>query len=119
LLRQQRAKVAEQALALGRDYDHKADLVFPGVAGMPLRPSKFSAWLTKIRDKAGLPKDVQPAHSWRHTHASELIAAGLDAAAVSKRLGHASVTTTLSRYVHPGKEQDELAAKIGEAKLRR
>jgi integrase len=39
-------------------------------------------------------------HMFRHTHATELICEGWDAAFVQKRLGHASVQTTLDIYSH-------------------
>jgi integrase len=39
-------------------------------------------------------------HAWRHTHASQLIAAGMDVVTVSRRLGHASPTITLSVCSH-------------------
>jgi hypothetical protein len=38
-------------------------------------------------------------HSLRHTHASALIADGMDVAEVSARLGHADVETTLRAYM--------------------
>ena len=39
-------------------------------------------------------------HKLRHTHATELIRSGWDAAYVQKRLGHANVQTTINTYVH-------------------
>jgi integrase len=39
-------------------------------------------------------------HDLRHTHASELIAAGWDIEEVSRRLGHADVATTMRIYTH-------------------
>lgn len=39
-------------------------------------------------------------HMFRHTHATELIRQGWDAALVQKRLGHASIQTTLDIYSH-------------------
>jgi hypothetical protein len=39
-------------------------------------------------------------HSLRHTHASMLIAGGVDVLTVSRRLGHASPTITLNVYGH-------------------
>ena len=45
-------------------------------------------------------------HMLRHTHATELIRDGWDAALVQKRLGHASVQTTLDSYAHLN--QDDL-----------
>jgi integrase len=50
-------------------------------------------------------------HESRHTFASLMIAAGVNAKALSTYLGHASVTITYDRYGHlmPGNE-DEAAA---------
>ena len=56
-------------------------------------------------------------HSLRHTHASALIAAGLDVMAVSKRLGHGSPTTTLSVYAHKFTSTDDKAAAAIDAAL--
>jgi integrase len=39
-------------------------------------------------------------HALRHTHASALIAAGLDVVTVSKQLGHSSPKVTLDTYSH-------------------
>jgi len=39
-------------------------------------------------------------HGLRHTHASLLLFAGVSIASVSKRLGHASMNTTQSTYLH-------------------
>jgi integrase len=49
-------------------------------------------------------------HSLRHTHASTLIAAGLDVLSISRRLGHASPVLTLSVYGHLFKTDDSAAA---------
>lgn len=53
-------------------------------------------------------------HDLRHTQASLLLANGEDMVTVSKRLGHAKVSTTLDIYAHlmPGKDEDA-ASKIG------
>ena len=41
-------------------------------------------------------------HSFRHTFATNLIAAGVDVKVVSQLLGHSSVKITMDTYVHPG-----------------
>jgi integrase len=50
-------------------------------------------------------------HECRHTFASLMIAAGVNAKALSRDMGHVSITVTLDRYGHlmPGNE-DEAAA---------
>lgn len=54
-------------------------------------------------------------HSFRHTHATLLIDAGMPVKTVSKRLGHSNVETTFKYYVHdlPGR-QEEAATKFDE-----
>lgn len=46
-------------------------------------------------------------HDLRHSHASLMLAEGNSMYAVSRRLGHASITTTDSRYSHLLPEMDE------------
>jgi integrase len=50
-------------------------------------------------------------HTLRHTHATLLIASGVDAKTVSERLGHADVATTLRYYGHvmPGRDRQAAA----------
>ena len=47
-------------------------------------------------------------HEARHTYASLMIAAGVNAKALSTYMGHASITITLDRYGHlfPGAEDE-------------
>jgi integrase len=54
-------------------------------------------------------------HAWRHTHASQLIAAGLDIMTVSRRLGHGNPSITLTVYAHLFSNTDERAADVVEA----
>ena len=58
-------------------------------------------------------------HECRHTFASLMIAAGVNAKALSTYMGHASVTITLDRYGHlmPGNEEE--AAGLLDAYLER
>jgi integrase len=58
-------------------------------------------------------------HECRHTFASLMIAAGANAKALSTYLGHASVTLTYDRYGHlmPGNEEE--AADLLDAYLKR
>lgn len=48
--------------------------------------------------KVGIP--IITVHGLRHTHASLLLFAGVSIASVSRRLGHASMTTTQETYLH-------------------
>ena len=52
-------------------------------------------------------KGVQPTHVFRHSHASWLMASGMNPKAVSQRIGHGNVAFTLSTYTHPDRAEDE------------
>jgi integrase len=81
------------------------DWVFPSQTGTPLghRNAQRRA-LARAAKKAGLEDGDWPPlrfHDLRHTFASHLIIdLGLDIAQVSRILGHAQITTTLSVYTH-------------------
>lgn len=53
--------------------------------------------LPRLARKAGIAKRVH-AHGLRHTHAAELRREGKDIGAISKQLGHSSISTT-ARYL--------------------
>ena len=57
-------------------------------------------------------------HSLRHSHASALIAAGVDILSVSRRIGHADASITLKVYGHLFASTDTAAADAIEAVLR-
>jgi integrase len=96
------------------------DWVFPSQAGTPLghRNAQRRA-LAKAATRAGLEDGRWPPlrfHDLRHTFASHLIVdLGLDVAQVSRILGHAQITTTLSIYTHlfdDARHAHELKAKM-------
>jgi integrase len=62
--------------------------------------------------KLGLPYTL---HALRHTHASALIAGGMDVETLSRRLGHAKTSITLNTYSHVFKPADDRAASIMDA----
>lgn len=53
-------------------------------------------------------------HAWRHTHASQLIASGMDVLSISRRLGHGSPSITLDVYGHLFHASDDRAALVFE-----
>lgn len=61
-------------------------------------------------DAAGL-KNIR-VHDLRHSHASLLIANGVDIATISKRLGHEKIGTTMNTYGHMFKGKAHQAADI-------
>jgi integrase len=100
-------------LGLGRLSDD--DLLFVTLNGTPISPRHFSANVWPGFAKAiGMPEITF--HSLRHTHASQLISAGVDVVTISKRLGHSSPKITLGVYAHLFSNNDERAAQaINEA----
>jgi integrase len=80
-------------------------------------PNAVTKEWTRAMDEAGLPKKVT-LHSLRHTHASTLIASGMDILTISRRLGHANPTITLNIYGHLLSHTDGRAAEIMDAAFR-
>ena len=81
----------------------------------PMNPDSLTDWVKKFVRRHDLPH-FSP-HSLRHTHASLLIAGGMNIPTVSRRLGHSSVATTTKVYVHAIQSADEIAADLIEEKL--
>ncbi len=84
-------------------------LVFGRSPVSPFNPSSITKRALAAWSRAGLDPIIL--HECRHTFASLMIAAGVNAKALSTYLGHANISITLDRYGHlmPGSE-DEAAA---------
>jgi integrase len=79
---------------------HAAGPVFCDTKGKPLRESNvIRRSFRKILKKAGLPATVR-FHDLRHTCASLLLLANINAKIVSERLGHSKIAVTLDTYSH-------------------
>jgi integrase len=75
------------------------DLVFPNEVGRPLSHSNLlSRGFYPALRRAGLRR--VRFHDLRHSYASMMLASGADVVRVSRLLGHASPTVTLSVYAH-------------------
>ncbi len=97
ILRQHRRNQLEMRLAMG-DRWKESPYVFTGEDGGYLAPDSLSGYLRRFGKKYGLP-DVH-AHKFRHSMASMLYFSGADPVSISKRLGHAQVSTTQDIYSH-------------------
>ncbi len=73
-------------------------LVFAREDGNPLRPDDVTKLFGALVDAAGLRR--VRLHDLRHGQASLMLAAGVDMAIVSKRLGHSTITITSDTYSH-------------------
>jgi integrase len=97
-----RDHLLEHRLTTGRDQG----LVFGRTADRPFVPRNVidhadDAWKDAKLDRITL-------HECRHTFASLMIAAGVNAKALSTYMGHANISITLDRYGHlmPGNEEE-------------
>jgi integrase len=107
-LREHRRRQNEQRLLLGMGGSGNNDLVFGRYDGSPYPPDTLSRDWWRAVGGLGLPSVMF--HSLRHSHASALIAAGVDIVAVSRRLGHGSPAITLGVYAHAFNKSDAGAA---------
>jgi integrase len=98
-----RDHLVERKIATGREGDQ---LIFGRTVHDPFGPNGLqeradAAW------KAGGLDRITP-HACRHTFASLMIAAGVNAKALSTFMGHSNISITLDRYGHlmPGSEEE-------------
>lgn len=104
----------EQQLACG-DLWHNSDRLFITWDGKPPFTYTLTNWFPEFLERHKLPK-ITP-HGLRHTMASLLDAQGVETSAISKRLGHARISTTLDIYTHVFKKADTAASNILERTL--
>jgi integrase len=109
-LRRVKMTQAEALLALGVRQDGDA-LICCRVDGSMLTPSKLTDGFRAFIRKTGLPR--VRFHDLRHSHASQLLAAGVNIKVVAERLGHTDPAVTLRVYSHLMPDaQAEAAARI-------
>jgi len=105
----------EQRLALGMGKAGADDLVFARPDASPWPPDSLTAdWARTVRM---LKPPRKTLHALRHTHVSQLIAAGLVVVTFSRRIGHSNPTVTLGVYAHLFGNTDDRAAAAVEAAL--
>ncbi|MGB8711091.1 MAG: tyrosine-type recombinase/integrase [Methyloceanibacter sp.] len=93
-LREHRKHQLELRMQLGMGKPHADALVFCRHDDSNLVPSSVTRdWHRAVRGRWTF-------HALRHTHASALIADGLDPVTIAARLGHSSPTITLQVYAH-------------------
>ncbi len=109
LLKQYRVWQAQERLRLGEYYQDQGFL-FAQDNGKAMHPDSVTDWLKKFSKRHGLPH-INP-HAFRHTMASMLYFNGVDSVSISKRLGHAQVSTTANIYAHVMEEADQKNADI-------
>ena len=82
-------------------YRERASLL-TGEAGKFVEPRTMQRWFKTVLERCG----IEPAtfHTLRHTFATRCVEAGFDPKCLSVILGHADVSVTFNRYVHPTME---------------
>jgi integrase len=107
-LREHRKRMLEMRMKLDAGKLPNDALLFSNLGGLPLRPSAISSDWGETAESIGMPEITF--HALRHTHASQLIASGVDIVTISKRLGHAKPSVTLAIYAHMFTSDDRKAA---------
>lgn len=90
-------RLLERRMALGQGRPMGDDLVFPDPLGGLWSPDVLGATWSRLARELEVGVSF---HGLRHTHASQLIASGIDIVMISKRLGHSSPDITLRVYAH-------------------
>ena len=111
LLKQYKKRQQVQAWQLGRS---------EGIVFTPFTTKYAYACLLRKRlqshfKAAGVP-DIS-FHGFRHTHATIMLYAGIEAKDLQYRLGHSNISMTLNTYVHATKEGAKKAVSIFEAAI--
>ena len=89
------------------------DLVFINWrTGEPAKNSSYDTHLYKLCDEAGIKRFCM--HALRHTYATRAIERGVPPKVLQKLLGHASIKTTMDRYVHVTDDSLKNAIKLFE-----
>ena len=93
-------------------------LVFCQPNGRRISPRNFVRHFDLLLKRAGIRHIAY--HGTRHTHAAELLAAGVDMKTLQERFGHADIRTTGNIYGHVGEAlQKDAAEKANEILNRR
>lgn len=109
-LKAHRARQAQEKLFAGPAYEDN-NLVFANELGQPLDPRSFNRWFYELRDKAGLPKDVN-LHALRHTYATRLLERGVSLKVIQQLLGHSKFDVTADIYSHVAPELQREAVAV-------
>ena len=97
-------------------YSRKTQLVFSSKDGLYIKYDSYRQYLGDISYSV-LGRRITP-HALRHTHASLMLAEGIDIDTISKRLGHNNSHITKEIYIHMTAKLKELEEKrISSVKL--
>lgn len=111
-LRKHKMQCLSNKLRFGKAYT-TTDYIIVHPDGKPIYPEYLSQMLTKLQERAGLPKCRF--HDLRHLCASIMLLQGVNVKVAQERLGHKDIATTMNIYSHvlPSSAK-EAADKIGQ-----
>lgn len=126
VLREYKLWQNSEKATMGNLWNDTCTRIFTTAEGNPIFPQTLGKWFSKFikrhndkilnddtikkEDKVKYLIDNVNFHGLRHTSATLLINQGVDIATVSKRLGHAEVSTTLNIYTHALQKSDKAAS---------
>ncbi|MFZ0150706.1 MAG: site-specific integrase, partial [Xanthobacteraceae bacterium] len=115
-LRRLKRQQAEELLTLGIRQSGET-LVCARADGLPLQPQSLTHQFTRLICRVKELPRVR-FHDLRHSHATQLLLAGVHPKIAQERLGHATITTTLDLYSHVTETMQSDAAERLDAILR-
>jgi integrase len=86
-----------------------SQFIFARNDGHPQLRKVIETRLKRLLKKAEIIKNITP-HSFRHTHTSLLIEAGVGVKEIQQRLGHTDINTTMNIYAHMTANMEEKAS---------
>lgn len=112
-LRRWKREQAEGLLRLGVRQGAET-LVCARQDGEPKQPGSLTHEFTYLVGRAGIPR--VRFHDLRHSHATQMLLAGVHPKIVQERLGHSTITVTMDLYSHVSETmQSDAAARLDEA----
>lgn len=108
MLKKHRIKQNEIKLKNGLVYQDNG-FTFAREDGHPQLRKVVETRLKRLLKKAEIKKNITP-HSFRHTHTSLLIEAGVGINEIQQRLGHTDINTTMNIYAHMNSNMEEKAS---------
>jgi len=115
-LRRFKRQQAEELLTLGIRQSGET-LVCARADGLPLQPQSLTHQFTRLISRVKELPHVR-FHDLRHSHATQLLLAGVHPKIAQERLGHATITTTLDLYSHVTETMQSDAAERLDAMFR-
>ena len=108
LLKSHKAKQNELKLYTRPKYVDQG-FIITKASGYPEVIKMVQNRLKRLIKLSNITKNITP-HSFRHTHTSLLIEAGVGIKEIQQRLGHTDIETTMNIYAHMTKNMEEKAS---------